>query len=350
MTNGFPERSSITQNRAFASASVRLDGIVDVLILLGLSGSWLGLLGHWHWFLDIFSHFRWQYLLVCVLAVVWSLGRKRRLVAWISGLTLLLNAVMIGSLLVSLQKPSGTALPDFNLRLVSLNILTENRRHQEVLDYLRQVDADIIFLMEIDEVWAKAMEPLKQTHPHHLEHVREDNFGLALYSRLPLKTAEVLHRFEHGLNLNPYTPPTIEARVLIGAREVVLYGIHTLPPGGGLQWRSRNWLLEDIGRQAAALPEPVLVFGDLNATPWCEGMRSLLRGGRLGFCMPNPSWAPTWRVTSAFAIPIDHALCTPPLVILNRQIGPDLGSDHRAQVLEIRWMDGAASYDAGTAH
>ena len=339
------------QRRSFVSLSVRLDGIVDVLILLALSGSWLGLFGHWHWLADIFTHFRWQYLILCVVAVVWSIWRRRKLVAWISGLTLVLNAVLIGGLLFTLQKPSGTAVPDFKLRVVSLNILTENRRHQEVLDYLRQADADILFLMEVDDTWAKAMEPLKQSHPHHLVHTQEDNFGVALYSRLPLKAAQVLHRFEHGLNLDPYTPPTMEARLVVGTRELVMYGIHTVPPGGPVQWRSRNLLLEDIGRQAAALKEPVLVFGDLNSTPWCEGMRSLLRGGRLGFHVPQPSWAPTWRITTPFAIPIDHALCTPPLAILSREIGPDLGSDHRPQVLEIRWMDGSACCDTvGAAH
>lgn len=340
----------MTQSRPFFSASARPEGIVDVLILLALAGSWLGMLGHWHWLLDIFSHFRWQYLILCVVAVVWSLWRRRKVVAWISGLTLVLNAVLIGGLLFTLQKPVGTAVADFQLRVVSLNVLTGNRRHQDVLEYLREADADILFLMEVDDTWAKAMEPLKQSHPHHLVHTQEDNFGVALYSRLPLKAAQVVHRFEHGLNLSPYTTPTIEARLVIGNREVVLYGLHTLPPRNPTFWHHRNLLLEDIGRQAAALPEPVLIFGDLNATPWCEGMRSLLRSGRLGFHASTPAWAPTWSVTKPVAIPIDHALCTPPLTIQSRQIGPDLGSDHRPQVLEIRWKDGAACCDPAAAH
>ncbi|WP_170266504.1 endonuclease/exonuclease/phosphatase family protein [Brevifollis gellanilyticus] len=337
----------MTQSRPFVSASVRLDGILDVLILLALSGSWLGVFGHWHWALDVFAHFRWQYLIFCWIAVGWSLWRRRKYVAWISGATLALNAAMIGSLLFTLPSPTGTEVPDFKLRVVSLNVLTENRRHQDVLDFLRKADADVIFLMEIDHVWAEAMKPLEQSHPHHQVYPREDNFGVAFYSRLPLKDVHVTHRFEHGLNLDSDPPPTIEARLSIGARELVMYGVHTLPPGGAMQWRSRNFLLEDIGLQAAALKEPVLVFGDLNATPWCEGMRCLLRAGRLGFHMTTPPWAPTWRVTSPFAIPIDHALCTPPLAIQRREISGNLGSDHRAQILDIRWMDGAACCEVG---
>jgi endonuclease/exonuclease/phosphatase family metal-dependent hydrolase len=79
-------------------------------------------------------------------------------------------------------------------------------------------------------------------------------------------------------------------------------------------------------------------------------MRSLQRSGRLAFHRPSPSWTPTWRTTTPFAIPIDHALCTPPLAIQSREIGPDLGSDHRPQVLEIRWMDGAACCEPTAAH
>jgi hypothetical protein len=43
--------------RPFLSFSVRLDGVWDVIIVLALAGSWIGLLGQWHWAFDLFSHF-----------------------------------------------------------------------------------------------------------------------------------------------------------------------------------------------------------------------------------------------------------------------------------------------------
>jgi len=36
-------------------------------------------------------------------------------------------------------------------------------------------------------------------------------------------------------------------------------------------------------------------------------------------------------------IPIDQALCTPPLIIAARHMGPEVGSDHRVQVLELQF-------------
>jgi endonuclease/exonuclease/phosphatase (EEP) superfamily protein YafD len=86
----------------------------------------------------------------------------------------------------------------------------------------------------------------------------------------------------------------------------------------------------------AKLQQPVLLAGDLNATPWSTGMRALT-AGELRFGSRQSPWKPTWSVRSPFAIPIDHALSTAPLLILERRVGPDLGSDHRPLELSVAW-------------
>jgi endonuclease/exonuclease/phosphatase (EEP) superfamily protein YafD len=78
------------------------------------------------------------------------------------------------------------------------------------------------------------------------------------------------------------------------------------------------------------------VVGDLNATPWSSGLRIATASG-LGFRSLQPAWTPTWQAGSVFAIPIDHALGTAPLVITRRMVGPDLGSDHRPLVVSVGW-------------
>jgi hypothetical protein len=35
---------------------------------------------------------------------------------------------------------------------------------------------------------------------------------------------------------------------------------------------------------------------------------------------------------------IDHVLCTAPLLITRRDVGPDVGSGHRPGLVELRWM------------
>lgn len=326
-------------HRSFVSPSIRLDGVCDVVILLALSGSWIGLLGDWHWFADLFAHFRWQYLILSLLAVLWSFWRGRRKVASLSVMTMMLNAWLIGSLTVRTSTYGQNAVSPESVRVVSLNVLTSNKRHGEVLEYLHACGADIIFLMEVDDGWASAMEPLKSTHPHHLVHSQSDNFGIALYSRLPLQDMRVVHEFQMGPDIGPYTTPSVAARLQIGTRELHFYGIHPVPPAGRTAWHSRNNQLRAVAYQVAASKTPALVMGDFNSTPWCKGMRSIREAGGLDSHSYSPPWQPTWRVTSVFAIPIDHTLSTSSLIITRRQIGPDVGSDHRPQWVEVHWAE-----------
>ena len=55
----------------------------------------------------------------------------------------------------------------------------------------------------------------------------------------------------------------------------------------------------------------------------------------LDFRTPKPVWQPTWQARTILGIAIDQALCTPQLFFAKREIGPDLGSDHRSQELEF---------------
>lgn len=49
-------------------------------------------------------------------------------------------------------------------------------------------------------------------------------------------------------------------------------------------------------------------------------------------------WMPTWKVGSPLAIPIDHALATKALAITKREVGPDIGSDHRPLLIEVGFV------------
>ena len=69
--------------RRFLSASVRPGGFVDIVLMLALpvpgSDCWSHPLGTRP--LQLF--FRWQYLLICVVGVAWSLAKRPR---WIQAL------------------------------------------------------------------------------------------------------------------------------------------------------------------------------------------------------------------------------------------------------------------------
>lgn len=318
----------MSTQRSFLSASLRLEGFVDICILMALSGTWLGLLGQWHWLLDLFSHFRWQYLIICLLAVAWTFWRKRRLMLCLSVASLLMNGWLIGSLGFR-SSPAGV-VEGQALHVICLNVLFDNPNKEGVMEYLRSSQADVIVLLEVTDAWSQALDELKDRYQHHLMRDQEDNFGVALFSRVPL----------HDLKLvqPPHSQmPSISARLKLDGRELVILGTHPVPPMSAHWAASRDAQLRDMAQYVADLKLPVLVMGDLNATPWCQGLRLLKEGARLDYRSPDPAWMPTWQVGTPFMLPIDHSLCTPELVIAHRQIGPDVGSDHRPQEIELRW-------------
>jgi endonuclease/exonuclease/phosphatase (EEP) superfamily protein YafD len=316
----------MNNQRQFLSSSIRIDGLLDVIIVMGLSASWLGLLGGLHWALDLLSHFRWQYLLVSVLAVAWTFWRRRRLALAVSLMTLALNGWLIGGLMMDSQ--GVDANNQHRLRVVSVNVLASNPKKEQVLKYLREADADVIILIEMDDEWTRQMEPLRDSHPHGAVQAEGGNSGLALFSRLPLQSVRLMELGERGRK-------AVEARLRHEGGEAVVVGVHPVPPIGPSRTADRDRYLSDVAAHVAAVNSPALVIGDVNATPWSAGVRLLTKDGRLR--LAPGSWKPTWQARNIFAIPIDHALCSAGLVILNKHVGPDVGSDHRPIVVELSW-------------
>jgi endonuclease/exonuclease/phosphatase (EEP) superfamily protein YafD len=306
-----------------------LTRMIGVAALLALLPSWLGLLGDWHWFLDLFSHFRWQYLIISASVIAWATWRRQPGMITLAALTFLLNALLIGQLAWHAESSPAAVTDDFTLRVLSLNVLTSNQDKMAVLEHVNATDADVVFLMEVDQQWLSALASLHAKYAHRILHPRTDNFGVALYSRIPFARGDLLWLGDAGL-------PSIEVRMKHQGRDFVLIGTHPLPPAGRHNAAARDSQLGLLAEHVSLINDPVLVVGDLNATPWSAGMRLVTAKG-LGFRAFAAPWRPTWRAGSIFAIPIDHALATAPLVVSRRSVGPDVGSDHRPLDISLSW-------------
>lgn len=320
----------MTRDDRMRSLGVSLTGLIEVCLLLSLVGTGLGFLGNWWWLFDLFSHFRLQYLAVSIMAVAWFMWRRNTWGTGASAAALLVNMLAVLSLWPQVSR--GEVAPGKRLRIVSINVLTANRHMEGVLEYVRSVDPDVIFLMEVNLRWVRALEPLKQSHPHFVIEQREDNFGVALFCKtepIELRTVEV---GDAGV-------PSIHASVEHESRRITMFFTHPLPPTSAETSSLRNNQLEMAGQWVVGIPTPAMVMGDLNVTPWSHGMRILQGAGAdLDFRSTEAPWKPTWKVGSPLAIPIDHALATKSLAITKRDVGPDIGSDHRPLLIEVGFV------------
>lgn len=306
--------------------TVSLGGLCDVIVFLALSCIWLGSLGRYGWLFDLLSHFRLQYMIVSAFVVIYALIRRRTWLVLISLISVLWNAQIIAAFHQTAEvadTPHEKAL-----RVMTFNVLTENKNQTSAITHVMQTDADIVCLLEVDDSWRASLEPLRIKYPHHVEELSDVNFGIACYTRLPMKSSEV-RRF------TIWWLPTLVLNLDHLGRPLTFIGTHPMPPMGGQrahEWRDQ---LSGIATLVSGLPGEVIVAGDLNATPWCEGMRLLRETGGLDFRSVDPVWPPTWGLKLPMMIPIDHVLTKRGLTVQKRTLGPEMGSDHRSVTVEI---------------
>ena len=163
--------------------------VVMLVSCIGATGA--AYAGKWHWLLELFSHFRLQYIATLVVLGVFYAWQKRFLGLGIAVLGGALNVIPIASLLASnVDSPlSANAEPWV---LVSANLNSGNNNVTAVLDHLAAEQADLVVLQEYTSRWAADLVQLQSQYPHHFGLPRKDQFGLALYSRWPLLSAKAI--------------------------------------------------------------------------------------------------------------------------------------------------------------
>jgi endonuclease/exonuclease/phosphatase (EEP) superfamily protein YafD len=282
-----------------------------------------GFLGRFCWLCDLFAHFRVQFFQIALVFIGLSIWRKNnRLLAAFVLLACLNYALVLpfyfGRPPAAAQKPA---------RAMLINILASNGNTKQVLEAIQAADPDLLVLEEVTPKWAETLRELD--YPYRLENIRTDCFGIMLLSRVPLSKTNTVLVGTAGV-------PTLIANVHLPQGEISLIGTHPLPPFNGEYSRQRNAQLAALPELVASREKPVLLIGDLNASPWSARFRQLLKDSGLKNSMQGFGFQPSWPAHSRFLrIPIDHMLHSPGIRIHSRQIGPDVGSDHFPVIVDF---------------
>ena len=315
-----------TDKPALLKMSVSFGGYCEVAAVLCLATTWLGSLGRYGWVFDLLSHFRLQYIIVCAVVLLFALFRSRNWLVLVALISLLWNAQIIHAVHQTAEVAERAGAKP--LRVMTFNLMVDNENHVAAIEHVLKADADIVCLLEVDETWRLSLEPLRVKYPYHVEEMNDGLFGIACYTRLPLKSSEV-RRF------TIWRLPSIVLNLDHLGVPLTFIGTHPKPPIGGFNAREWRDQLSQIGAIVEGIQGEVIVAGDLNATPWCDGMRLLCENSGLRFRSVDPVWPPTWGLKLPMMIPIDHVLVKGELSVQKRVIGPEMGSDHRSVTVEI---------------
>lgn len=300
--------------------------IARLAVLAGLFPI-VGWLGGGHWLLDLFNHFQVQYAVFIALAVITLSALKSFRLAAISAIFLIAPVVRLAPSFIGSAGESTAP----TVRVATFNVLTANTRHAGGIAWLRATDPDVAFLPEVDPAWAAGLEPLKESHPHAIEHIVEGNFGFAFFSKLPIVHQEIIPCGQLGL-------PLLKARIAGPAGEFIFFGAHPVPPTTEFWASERDAFLRVLADQVIKETLPVIAAGDFNATRWSHGMKPLWAAGLTDSSLGHGAGGTWMRGNPLFAVPIDLILFRGPSAkCRDHRIGPDLGSDHRPVVAEIAW-------------
>lgn len=315
--------------------------------------TWCGLFSEAGWLFDLPCHFRVEYLVVQILflpAAVWgifesrqpspasvatmSLRRSELIVVAVSAA---LNAMLVGQLWLPPSMPAAAASVSPSartavkptLKLLQLNVNSRNERYADVASLVHESNVDIVALQEVNLNWYGQMKARLPEYRHYECFPRPDNFGIALFSRIPLTKVNVV---EYG----KAKVPTVVAEVQFDGAPLTILSTHPLPPSDWLNYDFRNDQFDAMAKARSTWSKSVVLSGDLNTTSWSDHFTDLckqsnLRDSRQGFGV-QVSWPVQLFVLS---IPIDHVLVSEDLEVKARSICRSVGSDHYPVLVEF---------------
>ena len=307
-------------------ALVALPAKGALLCVLALSAA--GFFGALHRWPELASHFKVQYLFAsAACALLLALLRRWRW-ALAALACVLLNAALVLPLYLPAPGGAGANARPRPVKLLLANVNAANADYAALLGVARAESPDVVVLQEATPQWAAATAALRESLPHAHVEARPDTFGIVVYSRFPLERAETVY-------LGAARVPAVVARVRADGAAFSLVTAHVYPPLPGW-YDGRNEQLEDLAALAARAERPVLLAGDLNASPWSPYFKKFehasgLKNARRGFGV-LPTW-PTYR--PALYVPIDHCLVSPEIKVTRFSTGAQIGSDHLPVVVAV---------------
>ncbi len=292
-----------------------------------------GFLSQYGWGFDLASHFRLQYLTIQLLCIVLCIFQKRKKLLFIITIFALVNLRLI----VPYYFPTTNPPAVFNkeravskpIKILLINVNSPNINYKAAGDYIQKISPDILALEEINARWITELSPILKRYPYFKEVSQENNFGLGLYSKIPLEDMQIKY-FASDLI------PSLVGKIILEDQKVSLIFTHPMPPGTLEHYHWHNTQLEQIGLLKPHLQEDIILIGDLNATSWSYPFQKLkkdldLKDSREGFGLQTswPSFLPYVGIT------IDHCLVSKDFAVLERKIGPNIGSDHLPVFIKI---------------
>lgn len=268
--------------------------------------------------------------------------------AWTAGGLWLASLVALGwemrpyTPLARKQCPTtqGNIAADRRLRVLSSNVLMDNRSYDRLLALVEHWKPDILVLLEVDAAWMEGIRILDERFAERYVRAQDNRYGMALYSRFPVVAGGMRSLLRDDL-------PSAKIRVRLPSQhEITVYALHPPPPAPGEAPTSigRDAEMALIAEEVRADSGPAIVIGDLNDVAWSHGTRLFQRlsataDPRVGRGVFSTFHAGHWWMRW----PLDHIFVTSAFSVVDLRVCESVGSDHFPVCCDLALEDGHPS-------
>lgn len=217
-----------------------------------------------------------------------------------------------------------------SIKVMVANLMQFNRNSHLVEERVLQADPDVVLLTETDQWWTGELEMLQKSHPHFVLQPQDNTYGMNLYSRFPIRDAEV--RFL----IDPAVPSIRCWLVLENGRGILFHGVHPRPPGISdpdeeeiQDSDQRDAELVLVAKEVVNVKDPIIVAGDFNDVAWSHTTRLFQRTGKLLDPRVGRGMFSTFHAEwPLLRYPLDHLFHSEHFTLVDMQRLDPIGSDH----------------------
>ncbi|HEY9632598.1 MAG TPA: endonuclease/exonuclease/phosphatase family protein [Coleofasciculaceae cyanobacterium] len=304
------------------------------------------------WVFAMLEHFRLQYCLVLVVALLvglisrepWQI--KYWSLLWTIPLIInfgLLLPVFIGAVQNREDGIVGAVRRPTLLRVLHATLDRDNLADvSKAINYINQQAPDIVSLLEITPQSLPELQTGLAGYQVVIAEPRTNSHGSAWFvskqpsSPITIQESELIHLPSDS------DRPLLRATITFAGKPIDLLCFHAIRPRNTstvnyqqvelaalAQW-SQNLLQNKQGN--------VIVIGDFNSTPWYGPFRRMLHDSELVNSQAGFGLQPSWHsgLPSFLRLPIDHCLHSRSFVTVRRSVGPNIGSDHLPLLVYLR--------------
>jgi endonuclease/exonuclease/phosphatase (EEP) superfamily protein YafD len=297
-----------------------------------IAGSYIPLIKWDHWSVRVFDYPRFQKLVIHLLLILawWIFGEhSTENIIWTGllgiGTIYLLSQVWPYTFFAKKMIDLVPYNQEKGIHLMIGNVYQYNRKFGKALNLIRDKNPDLVFLVETDQSWADAMEPLHESYPHRILVPLENTYGLVLYCKLPIVKQQIHYLIDEEI-------PSLEIDVKLRNGQIVtVYAIHPTPPVPGENPTStdRDAEILIVGKKSKANPKPSLVIGDLNDVAWSYTTSLFLKTSELADPRRGRGFFSTFHAKiPLFRWPLDHVFLSKHFGLSAIHVLPGIGSDH----------------------